>query len=394
MIIPLGADRTLRRPTVINRALVLLNVAVYLVTATALASQSHPDAAPAAAPGFADPYLLHPADPRWWQFVTYAFLHAGPVHLLGNMVFLWTFGANVEDRFGRAGYALFYLGGCAAAGAAHVLTADAPVLGASGGVAAVTGAYLVLFPRTLIRCFVLFFIIGVVQIPAVWFIAASIIWDFARNAGGGTGVAWMAHLGGYVYGAAIPAGLLLTGALKREEYDLVAMIRHTDRRRRFRAIAGSGSSGWTHDDAAVRVAKKHRGRAAAAATEPDPAALALRAEVAKALGDNRPGDAAAAYRRLLDNHGEQSFPRDQQIDLANRLFAADMHALAGKAYDGFLARFADDPEAPRVRLMLGLIHARYLNDPLRAKSLLREARDGVRSPDQRSLANELLTELG
>src|SRR5262245_16325094 len=92
-------------------------------------------------------FILTPGGSRPWSFITYAFLHGNLMHILGNMVFLWVFGPNVEDRFGRIGFLLFYLGGAAASGGLHAMFDSNPVLGASGAIAAVTGAYLVLFPR-------------------------------------------------------------------------------------------------------------------------------------------------------------------------------------------------------------------------------------------------------
>jgi len=74
-----------------------------------------------------------------WQFITYQFMHGDWMHLVGNMLFLWVFGNAVEDRFGHVGYAAFYLIGGIAAGVGHVLDTNAPVIGASGSVAAVTG---------------------------------------------------------------------------------------------------------------------------------------------------------------------------------------------------------------------------------------------------------------
>lgn len=388
MIIPLGADRPLRRPTPLTPALVVLNVAVF--AAMTLGVTEHPEGdvtGPLASTLRA--IVLDPRDPRWWQFLTYSVLHAGPLHLLGNMIFLWTFGRAVEDRLGPLGFFAFYICGVAVAGATHALTSAAPVIGASGGVAAVTGAYLVLFPRTIIRCFAFFFVIGFVEIPAIWFIAASIIWDFARNAGGGSGVAWTAHLGGYAFGAGVSLALLGLRIIPREPYDLLAVLERSKKQRDFRAVVARGHSPWEG-----RPIRRESKRGAAAEPEPDPELLRLRAEVAAAVSDARAADAAAGYRALLDRDSKAVFARSTQIDLANRLYAQGERELAAKAYEAFLGRHPRDSEAPRVRLMLGIIHARDLNDPVRAKALLRQARDAATSADERTFADELLAELG
>ncbi|MBC7835900.1 MAG: rhomboid family intramembrane serine protease [Phycisphaerales bacterium] len=172
MLIPIGTDRPLRRPTLINFVLVALNIGVFL--ASAALEKPAPEAREwLYSHGWLDPRGLH-----WWSFVTYSFLHTGAMHLLANMLVLWVFGGNVEDRLGRVGYTALYLSGAVVAGGAHVLFDTHPVIGASGAVAAVTGAYLVLFPRTVVRCLLLFFMVGIITLPAWAFIMLAIAKDF------------------------------------------------------------------------------------------------------------------------------------------------------------------------------------------------------------------------
>ena len=99
---------------------------------------------------WAQQFMLVPDHPYIWQFVTYAFLHGGIWHILGNMYFLYLFGNNVNDKLGNVGYVCFYLAGAVFAGIGNCLLSHAPSVGASGAIAAVTGAYLVLFPKTMI----------------------------------------------------------------------------------------------------------------------------------------------------------------------------------------------------------------------------------------------------
>ena len=143
--------------------------------------------------------------------LTSMFLHAGILHFLGNMLFLWIFGDNVEDRFGHLGYAIFYLLGGLAAGLAHVAanpTSSIPTVGASGSIAAVMGAYVVLYPRARVESvLVLFVFIRFVSVPAavylgLWFLLQVIhgSGQLAQGATGG-GVAWWAHAGGFLFGA-------------------------------------------------------------------------------------------------------------------------------------------------------------------------------------------------
>jgi membrane associated rhomboid family serine protease len=138
------------------------------------------------------------------------FLHAGWLHIIGNMLFLWVFGNNVEDYLGPIKFLVFYLVGGIVASFAHILTdlnAFVPSVGASGAVAAVMGAYLVLFPRARVNVLVPLFILWtVIQMSAWAVLALWFVYQFFigfQETGGTTGVAWMAHVGGFVYGVLI-----------------------------------------------------------------------------------------------------------------------------------------------------------------------------------------------
>jgi membrane associated rhomboid family serine protease len=150
-----------------------------------------------------------PACPHkvWWESVFVAmFLHGGWLHLAGNMLFLWIFGNNVEDKIGRPGYLLFYLlGGVAASALQIAVAADAasPYLGASGAIAAVLGAYLVMFPRR--RVLVLLFFFVPIWLPAVVVLGVWFVLQLFEGAGGlsthvNAGVAYFAHVGGFLFG--------------------------------------------------------------------------------------------------------------------------------------------------------------------------------------------------
>jgi membrane associated rhomboid family serine protease len=145
--------------------------------------------------------------------LTSQFLHAGWLHLLGNMLYLWIFGNNVEDRIGRPGFLLFYLVGGVVAGLAQVAIdpgSPIPTIGASGAIAATLGAYLVFYPGARVTSLVfLGFFYQLVRIPAAivlgfWFILQlfSGIGSLGANQGGG-GVAFFAHIGGFMYGAVV-----------------------------------------------------------------------------------------------------------------------------------------------------------------------------------------------
>jgi membrane associated rhomboid family serine protease len=145
------------------------------------------------------------------------FLHANILHIGGNMLFFWIFGNNVEDYLGRIKYVLFYLAGGLAAGFAQVLSSlhppasFAPSIGASGAVAAVMGAYFVLFPRARVNVLVpIFFIFTIVQMSAFIVLGLWLVFQLIVPQ---PGVAWQAHVGGFAFG--VIAILLLGGRPQR-----------------------------------------------------------------------------------------------------------------------------------------------------------------------------------
>lgn len=159
--------------------------------------------------------------------VTSQFLHGSWVHLLGNMLYLWIFGNNVEDRFGRLGFLAFYLLGGALAGLSQVAiapTSTVPTIGASGAIAATLGAYLVLFPRARVTSLVfLGFFYQLIDVPAVivlgfWFVLQLI--DGLTSLGGiqtGGGVAFFAHIGGFAVGAVLARVAVTMAARMRRQ---------------------------------------------------------------------------------------------------------------------------------------------------------------------------------
>ncbi len=211
---------TLRSSTfpVVNTALILVNVAVFLFEIGFVSNIDQ----------FMFTYGLVPAryfNPElasrftsWQQdfaFVSFMFLHGGFLHLIGNMWFLYIFGDNVEDRVGHLRYLFFYFLCGWASAAAHLLTdlhSTIPTIGASGAIAGVMGAYMVLFPRSRILTLVLIIIIPYFfEIPAVFFLAFWFILQFASASITGvqaTGIAWWAHVGGFVSGIVFSAVLL------------------------------------------------------------------------------------------------------------------------------------------------------------------------------------------
>jgi membrane associated rhomboid family serine protease len=151
-----------------------------------------------------------PTTPTWVTPFTAMFMHGGLLHLGGNMLFLWIFGNNVEDSMGRVRFILFYAIGGLAAVALQVAvdpTATVPTIGASGAIAGVLGGYLILFPRARVitLVFIIFFV-TIVELPALWilgfwFVQQVLFGYFDLGSQGGEGgVAYFAHIGGFVFG--------------------------------------------------------------------------------------------------------------------------------------------------------------------------------------------------
>lgn len=158
----------------------------------------------------------HPGLQAYTAVLTSMFLHGGILHLAGNMLFLWIFGDNIEDYLGHVKYLFFYVACGVAAVFAHGLThsgSNLPMLGASGAISGVLGAYLILFPRAGVWTFFFFiFFWQIIKVPAVVIIG---LWIVVQAVNGiltydkaGAGVAWFAHLGGFI------AGIVLIFILK------------------------------------------------------------------------------------------------------------------------------------------------------------------------------------
>jgi len=144
----------------------------------------------------------------FFPLLSSTFLHAGFIHLIGNMWFLWIFGDSIEDRLGHFKYLCFYILCGAIASSVHVFfnsQSQIPCIGASGAIAAVLGAYMVTFPRARVTTIVpIFFFIQIIELPAVivlgfWILIQFFSGTVSSTASGG-GVAWWAHVGGFVSG--------------------------------------------------------------------------------------------------------------------------------------------------------------------------------------------------
>ena len=178
MLLPIRTSIQPRRTPYTNYALIIINVVFFILSYSPHFIQIKGMRIEEPLRSWAEMFMLTPVRLYIWQFVSYAFLHGSLMHIFGNMYFLYLFGNNVNDKLGNIGYLCLYLGGAVFAGVGHTVLHNNPVLGASGAVAAITGAYLVLFPRTVITVIYWFIFIGTTQISALYFIAFKlIVWD-------------------------------------------------------------------------------------------------------------------------------------------------------------------------------------------------------------------------
>jgi membrane associated rhomboid family serine protease len=216
MFVPLHDDTPLRviRFQYVTLTIIAANVAIFLMTG-AFRSEGF-TAVTASLFGVVPLELTSPGIgvipgdpvPTPLTYVTYMFLHGSWMHLLSNMLFLWVFADNIEDSFGYAGFAFFYVICGVAAGLIHTLmepVSIAPLIGASGAVSGVLGAYLLLYPRARIWMLIIFPIplrISALWVLGAWF-ALQILNLYTASRTGMMEVAWWAHIGGFATGLAL-----------------------------------------------------------------------------------------------------------------------------------------------------------------------------------------------
>jgi membrane associated rhomboid family serine protease len=174
-------------------------------------------------------YGVVPASFSWLAVLTSMFLHGGWLHFAGNMLYLWIFGDNVEDRLGHGRFVLFYVFCGVAAAFGQAVTQPyslVPMIGASGAIAGVMGAYFVLYPhsRVLTAVFILFFL-DLIEIPAIFFLGIWFLMQFFSGIGSlgssaaDGGVAFWAHVVGFIVGVVVGVLLRLADASQRRQWE-------------------------------------------------------------------------------------------------------------------------------------------------------------------------------
>ncbi len=374
ILLPIGTNAPQRERPTVNYALIAVNAlffALFYILARMPGGQELAQ--------IREGMILYPGSPYLFQFITYQFLHAGWAHILGNMWFLYLFGNAVNAKMGNVPYLFFYLAGGVFAGIGFSLTEmQNPVLGASGSIAAVTTAYLVLYPRTTVRLFYWFLVfMGDLEVGSILLIVGKmIVWDNIITAdlltapGADRAIAYEAHLSGYAFGFVAALLMMLIGALPRDTFDIVALWSRWRRRRQFAGLYADSpvgrpltvlrepaeSQGWSAAETA----------AASGAAPPVSRIDDLRAQISQAIDRFDLATATKRYRELIQLDSRQVLARSNQLDIANQLTAEGDYPLAAQAYETFLARYGNGTTSQHVRFLLGVIYARHLHNYPRA----------------------------
>lgn len=271
-------------------------------------------------------YGYRPSDPSLTTLFTAMFLHGGWLHLVGNMLFLWIYGDNVENRLGRLGYLLAYLGSGVAATlffAIFVPGSDVPMVGASGAISGILGFYYLWFPRNQVKVFIFLFpfIMNTFLLPARLVLGLYLLVDnlipFLINGGTATGVAHGAHIGGFVAGLALAFGI---------------------------------------DRLPARQAVRQERKAAARETTAPESASAE--AVARSLRQGEPEKAARLYFLLESREQRRQLAAEDILAIGEFLLESRMYDAALSVFRRFLAERPAAPEIDRAYLGAGkaLVH--------------------------------------
>ncbi len=396
MFLPLRTDRPLRRTPLVTQWLIAINLFVYLV-------------------GLAGDYfgvMTFGALQNWgafsfrdfqvWSLITYQFMHDpwSIGHLAFNMLFLWIFGCAVEDRLGRMGFLAFYLIGGIVAAIVHGFSTPAGVIGASGSISAVTGGFLALFPRSRIAVISIF---GLFYVPSLFLIGLFFALDVIRFASdrfgfGGSNVAYLAHIAGYVYGFALCFAVLALRVIGHEDYDVFFLFKQARRRAAFRAAArqqvGGGWESASADTGTQLEKQSKKKRRAELDGEADPRVPALRAAISRHFERSDEDAAATAYTRLLQVDPNAVLSEDRQARVATRLYVAGDYPDSARAFERLLDTYRTHDPTMQSHLLLALMYIRYLDSPDRGRNLIEEIKPRIRDDAQKQLADQLLFEAG
>ena len=380
MIIPIRTETPTRRTPWVNYALIAANALVCVAFGTSTERRF----------GLGG-LVLDPVWPHLYQFVTYQFLHGDLMHMAGNMLFLWVFGNSVNAKMGHIPYLLFYVSGGMLAAWGFALTQAAPMVGASGSIAAVTTAYLVLFPRSHITVMYFIYFVGFFELPAMVMIGLKIIlWDnvIAPSFGGAGNVAYGAHLVGYTVGFLAAMLMLLVRALPRDQFDLPAILKRWKQRRETSGVTPAEAQ-WGRVARVEEQSTEELARDEARMDE----ITELRTRIGECIDRRDLGAAAALFEQLMAMDPRQCLPERSQLEVARELYATGRFPQAAAAFGRYVDRYPGGSENGEIRLLLGIILARDLRQYEVAEQHLAEAIRRVSAPGRREQAARWLNDV-
>jgi membrane associated rhomboid family serine protease len=306
-------------------------------------------------------------------FLSCMFLHGDLFHILGNMVFLWIVGDNVEDKLGRLPFLGFYLMSGVLSSVTYLLYAGdprVPLVGASGAISGVLGCYLVFFPRAHIKLFYWFyFFVGTFLIEARWFlgfwIAQNLFMWLVTSNQYVSGVAYAAHAGGFAVGVVV--GALLKGRLRRS-----GRLTRADR---LTGFAGAADPVGRPEMAAPRAEPVREFVDPRVETRRSSNGFfGLEEAIVSMVSEERMDAAIERYGEYLRMPHAKPLPSWAQIEIAAELFRRSDFEEALKAYRRYLALYPQGADAPEAKFRLGIILARHRREYFRAREYLLQAR--------------------
>ena len=360
MLIPIGTDLPLKRNPTVTYVIIALNLFIFAVqwSINRNGGSESANAIVQDISQFFDHCVLSSVQFNFYALFTYQFLHGGWIHLIGNMLFLLPFGKAIEDRLGHVGFLFLYLISGAVGGAIYVAMSEGTVIGASGSVCAVTAAFVVLAPASRIKVLLIFFIIGMYELPSMLFVLFFVLFDsfglLANYASGDTSnTAYLVHFVGYIGGFSITTALTLLGFVSRTEYDLLYLLRQSKRRRSYKKIVSN------LPDHTVEMTQKE-----------DPLSLLIASITQISTSD--PHTAAIQYLEALQTEPSLVLSPKTQLLIGSSLIQSGRVEEGAKVYEMYLKRHSEADDVGEVALLLVAKYSRDLKNEERARELLND----------------------
>lgn len=324
-----------------------------------------------------------------WRWMTYALTHDwnGIWHLIGNMIFLLAFGRAVERRIGSLGFLALFLGAAVLSAVAEaILVPQIMLVGASGAICGVTGAFLALFPKARVRFLNLFILLGIFSLPAPIAVGIQVAFDLMGFLGSGEGnVAYAAHLAGYLAGFGTMVLLLATGMISRTEWDVVFAWKQRGRRNAMkRAVEDSKRHGpWAGAEAPSSSTR----------TRPIPAKPVSKGDALR-LALARSDDAAAVTQwiALGPDREDVDISPHELVRIGNALAQRESWESAVEAWRIGLTQMGGGSSSDEVRVLAAAVAWKRLRNKAESLSLLDGLSDGS-SIAIRSTAAQLRAEM-